>query len=343
MSTDLLVLIYDVNPLPWSSTTTPYTFTTVTEQLLVYINTFHLLNKHNKFVMILCSHYQVKYIYPMHTANNNTHNHNEQLYDTDSKSTEPNDAFDNNNKDNKKNAMDDSDVNYMNIHHILKQQIYRFIAEQHNDITSNSTHVESNTTLLSGALSLAMCYINKQRLQNNKIKSRIMCVMSSHDSNGQYVPVMNTVFEAQKLNVYIDSLILTHHIVQSNTNTHGNKKSIPASDSIVYDGNDSRLMQQASHITNGVYYRPLINNKSDTNTLLQYLYTMYLPDSISRTQLILPTLTTVDYRASCFCHNQPIELAFVCPVCLAVWCKNMLQCQVCKTKFSAITRTANKT
>lgn len=327
MSSDLLVMVYDLNPLPWSSPHTPYTLTAVTQQLTVFINTFYLLNKLNQFVLILCNNYTVQYVYPLPTTTSNKNSNGAQhMYDDDSKQPDTAQQSDN--------AAESTDLQYMNIHHIVNKQIKQFVERQH-----NQKHTPSNTTLLSGALSLAMCYIHKRKLVNAKLKARIMCVMSSSDSSGQYVPVMNTVFEAQKLNVYIDTLVLTHNTVAAGSDT---KPINLTTDSSVFDSNDSRLMQQASHLTNGVYYRPNINKAADVQSLLQYLLTMYLPDAVTRGQLVLPVLSSVDYRASCFCHSKPIELAFVCPVCLAIWCKQRTDCEVCKTKFPLITRQINR-
>ncbi|KAH3765068.1 general transcription factor IIH [Pelomyxa schiedti] len=70
-----------------------------------------------------------------------------------------------------------------------------------------------------------------------------------------------------------------------------------------------------------------------TEGLLQYLLSAFLADSISRKSLKLPKLTSVDYRASCFCHKTAVDTGFVCSVCLSIFCKFTLACSTCGTKF----------
>ena len=89
---------------------------------------------------------------------------------------------------------------------------------------------------------------------------------------------------------------------------------------------------QAAHLTNGVYEKP----SSGVMGILQYFLVgasslacpssqyvlfacqmLYLPDSRTRKHLLLPQTTTVDFRATCFCHKNITEIGYVCPVCLS--------------------------
>jgi len=45
--------------------------------------------------------------------------------------------------------------------------------------------------------------------------------------------------------------------------------------------------------------------------------TIFLPDEYCRKHLVLPQQSKVDYRATCFCHKNVIDIGFVCPVCLS--------------------------
>jgi len=129
----------------------------------------------------------------------------------------------------------------------------------------------------------------------------------SADVSSQYVAMMNAIFSAQKLAVPVDSCVLAER--------------------------DSLFLQQAAHLTNGVYYKP-----PAVLGLLQHLLMTFLPDANSRRHLILPQSAHVDYRASCFCHHRLIELGRVCPVCLSIFCedkKNWIRCDTCGTRFAA--------
>lgn len=91
---------------------------------------------------------------------------------------------------------------------------------------------------------------------------------------------------------------------------------------------DSNLLQQASSLTNGLYFRiPQING------LLHYLLWLYLPDLSARKMLVFPPKIQVDYRAACFCHQKLIDVGYVCSVCLSVFCSFTPICTTCNTNF----------
>ncbi|EGG22788.1 general transcription factor IIH [Cavenderia fasciculata] len=161
----------------------------------------------------------------------------------------------------------------------------------------------SSSSSFSAAMSLALCYINRIKKDNSTIRSRILVFNISPDVSTQYIPVMNCIFSAQKQSIPVDSCILT--------------------------STDSTFLQQASHLTNGIYLRP---HRQDH--LGQYLLSSFLIDSYSRKFLNVPTLKTVDYRASCFCHKKIVDIGFVCSVCLSIYCKYSSSCTTCGTKFT---------
>jgi len=170
-------------------------------------------------------------------------------------------------------------------------------------------------TKLAGALSLALCYLNRLHTSSHvngvnigsvKLRSRILiCSLCPIDQSSQYVHIMNAIFSTQKQSIPVDSCVI------------GEK--------------DSLFLQQASHLTKGVYAR--VDTK-EQKALLQYLMFLYLSDPTSRSHLILPVQASVDFRATCFCHGQVVSLAVVCPVCLAIFCKSTPKCAVCSTRFA---------
>ena len=169
--------------------------------------------------------------------------------------------------------------------------------------TSPTTFVNSTTTMLAGALTLALAYINKQTVLTSKpgdinpssyggttatsqdLTSRILVISVSSDSAMQYIPVMNSIFAAQRSRIPIDVLKLH---------------------------DESTFLQQASDATNGIYLVP-----ETPGGLLQYLLMAFLPDQSSRKHLILPSQSDVDFRAACFCHKKVIDVGFVCSICLS--------------------------
>jgi len=169
----------------------------------------------------------------------------------------------------------------------------------------------SNTTMMAGALTLALAYTNRQTLDrtdsnpgmsargantgiNNDahdperrptLQSRILVLSVSGDLAYQYIPVMNCIFAAQRRRIPID---------------------------ICKIAGDTVFLQQASDATRGIYMA-----LEQPQGLLQYLMMAFLPDQTSRGHLVLPTQVNVDFRAACFCHKRVVDIGFVCSICLS--------------------------
>ena len=161
---------------------------------------------------------------------------------------------------------------------------------------------EDEKTLLGGALSLALCHINKASRTFPDVKARLLVVQAAPDHSPDYIAIMNCIFSAQKLNVPVDAVILAR--------------------------DDSVLLQQAAHLTSGVYLKP----EAGSN-LSQIMLSSFIVDSHSRTSMDLPTLTDVDYRGTCFCHRKVVDVGHVCSVCLSVFCSFSPICSTCGARF----------
>ncbi|CAI9773775.1 unnamed protein product [Fraxinus pennsylvanica] len=158
-------------------------------------------------------------------------------------------------------------------------------------------------SLLSGSLSMALCYIQKVfRSGPLHPRPRILCLHGSPDGPGQYVAIMNAIFSAQRSMVPVDSCIL--------------------------GAQHSAFLQQASYITGGVYLKPQL-----LDGLFQYLSTVFATDLHSRSFLQLPKPVGVDFRASCFCHKNTIDMGYICSVCLSIFCKHQKKCSTCGSVF----------
>ena len=91
---------------------------------------------------------------------------------------------------------------------------------------------------------------------------------------------------------------------------------------------DSSLLQQASNLTNGFYFKiPQISG------LLNYLIWLFLPNESTRKIIVYPPKSEVDYRAACFCHRKLIDIGYVCSVCLSVFCSFTPICSTCDCNF----------
>ncbi|KAG0285449.1 RNA polymerase II transcription factor B subunit 4 [Linnemannia gamsii] len=158
---------------------------------------------------------------------------------------------------------------------------------------------------IAASLSLGLCYINQTLKLDalGHIKPRMLVLTVSPDSSSDYIPIMNCIFSAQKANIPIDVCKIW--------------------------GEDAVFLQQAAHITEGIYMRP-----NDPRGLLQVLMFSYLPDMFARSYLYLPGQDQVDFRAACFCHKKIVDIGFVCSVCLSIFCSFSPVCSTCRTKFA---------
>lgn len=202
---------------------------------------------------------------------------------------------------------------------IVEDQVTRNLKELMDSTTA--THLHGNTsTMLAGALTLALSHINRRTIawaeehgganpddttaegtapsnrysasnEDEKLQSRILIVSvsGSSDSAHQYIPVMNSIFACQRLHIPIDVCKLS---------------------------GDAVFLQQASDATKGIYM-----SLTEPRGLLQYLMMAFLPDQRSRRHLVLPTRVDVDFRAACFCHRRVVDVGFVCSICLSIFCE----------------------
>ena len=155
---------------------------------------------------------------------------------------------------------------------------------------------------LSGALSRALCYVQRATRGPSPLQPRLLCLHGSADAPAQYVAVMNAIFCAQSASVPIDACLL--------------------------GATESPFLQQAASLTGGVYLRP-----PRPAALLQYLLAVFAADGASRAALRLPAPRGVDFRASCFCHKRPVDTGYVCSVCLSIFCALVPECSTCGTPF----------
>uniref|UniRef100_A0A7S0RY66 General transcription and DNA repair factor IIH subunit TFB4 n=1 Tax=Chlamydomonas leiostraca TaxID=1034604 RepID=A0A7S0RY66_9CHLO len=194
----------------------------------------------------------------------------------------------------------------------------------------------ASTLALSGALSRALCLIHRlrpsagyaqaagSRAAGPRCRPRILCLVGSPDVPLQYIPVMNAIFSAQRAEVAVDALVAGA------------------------PGFDSTFLQQAAHLTGGLYLRASTpagpaaqhggqpgRHHSHASAALQYLLSCLSADTATRSMLHIHTPLGVDFRASCFCHKQPVDVGYVCSVCLSIFCQPTNDCAICGTQFTS--------
>lgn len=122
-----------------------------------------------------------------------------------------------------------------------------------------------------------------------------------------YISMMNSIFSSQKSNIPIDACVLSKE--------------------------DSSFLQQGAQLTDGVYVNVALTAQKAgvplQDSFLQYLLTIWLCDAESRAALNLPSLENINFQAACFCHGNKIAMAYVCPVCLSMFCTYSPVCSTC--------------
>jgi transcription initiation factor TFIIH subunit 3 len=292
----LLTIVLDTNPHAWAHLSSSLPLSTALANILVFINA-HLASGNANCVAVIASHSnKACFLYPTSTTPSPQPSHSASNGDVKKNGAENEPLFSVPDNPNKYRPFATVEAAILNNFSKLMQE-------------TNESHLSATpTTLIGGALSLALSFIAKSSLrhsptatqadallsladpentqtQRNTLTSRILIVSVSGDLANQYIPMMNSIFAAQRKRVPIDILKLA---------------------------GDTVLLQQASDATGGVYMKP-----ENPEGLLQYLMMGFLPDASARRNLIMPSAGGVDFRAACFCHRKVVDIGFVCSVCLS--------------------------
>ncbi|KAF2548442.1 hypothetical protein F2Q70_00020121 [Brassica cretica] len=193
----LLVLLLDTNPLFWSNTST--TFSQFLSHVLAFLNAVLGLNQLNQVVVIATGYCSCDYIYDSSlTLSGNS---------------------------------ESGRTGMPALFASLLEKLEHFIVKDEELIKEQEHDERIASSLLSGSLSMALCYIQRVfRSGHLHPQPRILCLQGSPDGPEQYVAVMNSIFSAQRLMVPIDSCYIGTQ--------------------------NSAFLQQASYITGGVHHAP---------------------------------------------------------------------------------------
>ncbi|KAL9645577.1 hypothetical protein ABK040_000640 [Willaertia magna] len=322
--TDLLVILLDTNPFTWGkrkldmnsnvSTTTSSTknlisFSQFIQHLLVFINAY-LSVQRNKKIAILSSatNHQSQFLFPKRTK---------------AKRRESDGGKKSHVSKLGSNIVGTEDVEEFFLQEIKFETVQKAILSGLFELQENISNIGDENSMmtdddtsnpqkdniqgfsLSGALSMALCFIN--RLEKEKppgitLNARILIFQVSPDISSQYISVMNTIFSAEKMNIILDACVLALQ--------------------------DSIFLQQACFLTNGNYVKP-----QRQEGLIQYLFHLFMLEKNLRTMIMLPVQNTVDFRASCFETRKPIDDGYVCPVCLSIFSQFKPVCSTCESKL----------
>jgi len=304
----LLTIILDTNPHAWALLAPTLPLSSAIANLLIFINAHLAFNNANK-VAIIASHTQrAVFLYPpppypsrptngTSTSTNGAQNGHAQPQNGHDSDDEMADSF-------HQDQLHEDEANHYRPFRVIQSTLLSSLTSLYATTPPSSL---TPTTSISGALTLALTYINKQQMlaattlttttstnppptdpsqtRAPPLLPRILILSVSGDLAHQYIPIMNSIFACQRLAVPID---------------------------ICKIAGDTVFLQQASDATYGTYIK-----LDAPQGLLQYLMMGFLPDQTSRRVLVPTTAVGVDFRAACFCHRKVVDVGFVCSVCLS--------------------------
>eukprot|EP00793_Prasinoderma_coloniale_P003221 PRCOL_00005856-RA len=135
-------------------------------------------------------------------------------------------------------------------------------------------------------------------------RGRIVVLNGLPDAPQHYVALTNAVFSAQKAYIPVDALAL-------DVNT------------------PSPYLQVAAKVTGGSYsQRP-----GEGRGLLEALLCVAGADLHSRRFLAAPPAPAVDFRPVDFVTKEPVDVGYVCSVCLSVFGERVARCPTCGTEY----------
>jgi len=266
----LLVVVMDINPHQLLFARHPGSFSQLMNSVMCLMNQHLMLNPTNQVGLLAAHASGCSYLYPDPTGGGQLLRQQDGQYEE-----------------------------FYQVETVIKERVGLVMAK-------DKEGQASSESLLSGALTMALAYINKLQTTRSSIEKyspRLLVMSATGDSAAQYMNYMNVFFTAQKLNIPVDTCMILQ---------------------------DSGLLQQGSDITGGLYIKV-----EQLSGLLQYLTWLFLPGPELRKMLGAPPPVRVDYRAACFCHRQLVDVGFVCSVCLSIFCRFNPVCTTCHSVFKA--------
>ncbi|KAK6460133.1 TFIIH subunit Tfb4/p34 [Scheffersomyces coipomensis] len=321
----LLTVILDLSPSGWYNIKDQITINELVKSILVFLNAHLSLNNSNQVAFIASSLNGSKFLYPNPGR------------DYDKVQTTVNGNNDENMVDDTFNSTTYINKGMYRQFRLVDEAVLEELNAYVKEIASNIDLKKQNTTL-SGALSMALSYTNRMLTLDqsittttgsainsttnstasdnnnnsstttsnsvNSMKSRILIISASDEDDVKYIPIMNSIFAAQKMKLSIDIVKLGYQ--------------------------DSSYLQQASDATNGIYLHII-----DPKGIIQFLTTAFFIEPSIREYIILPTNSNVNYRASCFITGKSVDLGYVCSVCLCIMSviPENKSCPACRSQF----------
>jgi transcription initiation factor TFIIH subunit 3 len=343
----LLTIVIDTNPRAWAALAGVLPISRAVANILVFINSHLAFNNANQVAVIAAHTNRAVWLYPTPPNPPTRTSDDIEMADATSNSAKPKPPTNSANKFPQFAAIESSLLNSL-----------RSLVE-----STDPSDLSSPTTLISGALTLALAHINKTALSLAPSKAafetstplsgstarvivpqlsgaiaglhaRILVLSVSDSAPEQYIPTMNAVFAASHAGIPVDTLALR--------------------------GESASFLQQAAFITRGAFVRAVDNPQGLLMFLMFGLNAArgsgkdHAPgqeagnekskpfrknkgqEMAAGDMLVAPAADSVDFRAACFCHRRVIDTGFVCSVCLSIFCEvpEGGECLTCGTRLT---------
>eukprot|EP01080_Neovahlkampfia_damariscottae_P005716 gene5716-9536_t len=298
-----LTVILDLNPISWekrkhiptSDTKYKLKFSELLDHLLIFLKTYLMTKHHNRLCVIGSTNKSSHFLYPIPEEETSQDEENEDKMEIEGgdETTKESEKKKKKKKKKKQTNVFDHEIQFSTVKECMLNQLKKI------------EFSEVNSSSVTSSLSLALAYTNrieKEKPLSTELLSRILVLQVTPDISSQYISMMNSIFCAQKMNVAIDSCVLSPE--------------------------NSSFLQQAAYITGGTYMKP-----TKQEGLLQYLLNVYLVEKNLRKLIHMPSQNVIDFKPSCFITKKPVDIGFVCSICLSIYSEKIDKCISCESKY----------
>lgn len=210
-------MIIETHPEAWATIKDQITFKQAIQALLVFINGHIALNNSNKVCVIASHDNGGTFLYPRrdhHSATTAGRRKSSVTIPDPSSTGNGLDAAQREAEISAKYGIAHAQSMYRQFRDV-DESVYRAIGElmektpEENGMGGDKPKKKRNASL-SGALSLALTYINKVSMvsEDVRLKSRVLIISVMDDMASQYIPTMNCIFAAQKQVSFMFLLLL---------------------------------------------------------------------------------------------------------------------------------------
>ncbi|KAL8840607.1 MAG: hypothetical protein Q9176_003720 [Flavoplaca citrina] len=200
----LLTIILDTHPSAWSLLSPTLPFSTFLAHLLVFINAHLACNNSNQICLIAAHPQRAEFLYPS-PSSSNTPNKNEQAKNHTTNGTQP--------------PSSPSEANHYRPFLTLQQTLLTSLTHLLSTHPASTAPVTPSIAL-SGALTLALTHHNRLLTLSSKnpsttnptnptnptsspLRTRILLISLTGSLSSQYIPLTNTIFACQRLQIPI--------------------------------------------------------------------------------------------------------------------------------------------